>query len=209
MWLMHTIYDKKKSLFLFCFFAALICCKNSFAQDEDNAKKKSGYSLVLYAGGGLSQYTAPLDPKIPGVTNKNLIKPIGTFRLMWQTDHRLSLGLESGFMNWYSYEIKHDTVSAKINVTSIPILATFGMPIGKRFKVFGGFGSYLMTSDLEDEANVSSTTLSLGWALAAAYIQPLKKDLSLAYEVKWCKAHETQDDALSLQVQLVWQFLKW
>ena len=205
---MRITYDKKICLFATIVFAAIFCGLQVVAQEKDSSKR-SGYSLVLYAGGGVSQYMATIDPNIPGVTNKSLVKPIGTLRLMWQTDHRLSLGLESGFMNWYSYEVKHDSVSAKINVTSIPILATFGMPVGKHFKLFGGFGSYLMTSHLENESKTSSKTLSLGWALAGSYIQPLKKDLSLAYEVKWCKAHETKDDLLSLQVQLVWKFLSW
>ena len=206
---MHIIYDHKKVLVFFFVFTGLLLSENSIAQGKDSTKKKSGYSLYIYAGGGVSRYMATLEPRAEGVTNKQLVKPIGTFRVMWQTDHRLALGIESGMVTWYSYESKHNNVDAKVKLTSIPILATWSMPITKNIKVFGGFGSYLMTTHLDYESSIKSKTMSLGWALAGAYLQPLKDDLSLAYEVKWSKAHETKDDILSLQVQLVWRILDW
>ena len=205
---MRIIYDHKKSV-IFLVLLGLLFGENCMAQAKDSTKKKSGYSLFIYAGGGVSRYMATLEPQAEGVTNKQLVKPVGTFRIMWQTDHRLALGIESGMITWYSYESKHGTVDAKIKLTSIPILATWSMPVAKNIKVFGGFGSYLMTSHLDYQSEIKSKTMSLGWALAAAYLQPLKKDLSLAYEVKWSKAHETKDDIVSLQLQLVWRILEW
>jgi hypothetical protein len=205
---MRTIKDHKK-LFILFFLTTLLVGKESVGQEGDSSKKKAGYSLYLYAGGGVSRYTGSLNPPVEGVTNKQLVKPIGCFRLMWQTDHRLGLGIESGIVTWYSYESKHDSVAATIQLTSIPILVTFSMPIAKNFKLFGGFGSYIMTSQLDNQSTVKSKTLSLGWALAGSYIQPLNKDLSLAYELKWYNAHETQDNLVSLQLQLVWRFLQW
>src|SRR5688572_5946087 len=120
---MRIIYDHKK-LFLFFFFTALLTGEQCSGQEEDSSQKKAGYSLYLYAGGGISRYTASLEPPIAGVTNKQLVKPIGCLRIMWQTDHRLGLGLESGWVTWYSYESKHDSVAATIQLTSIPLLVT-------------------------------------------------------------------------------------
>jgi len=176
---------------------------------QDSTKKKANYSLDLYIGGGVGRYVAPLTLGAPGVENKQYMNPVGTFRIMWQTDHRLALGLESGFISWYSYDVKHDTVSANVKLTSIPLLITWSMPVIQRVKVFGGFGTYITTTHLQSKTEVSSQTASLGWLLAASYIQPLKKDLSLAYEFKWCNAHEADNDVISLQIQLVWKFLKW
>jgi hypothetical protein len=206
---MRITFDHKKLYVVLFFFAGIFFSEKCIGQQKDSTKKKAGYSLYLYAGGGVSQYVSSLEPQAQGVTNKQLVKPIGTFRVMWQTDHRLGLGIESGIMTWYSYEAKHDSVTAKVKLTSIPILVTWSMQIAKNIKVFGGFGSYLMTSQLDVKSSVKSKTMSLGWALAGSYLQPLKDDLSLAYELKWCKAHETSDDILSLQLQLVWKFLQW
>ena len=204
---MRTIFDNKKILF-FVITVFLVTAK-SISQETDSTKRKANYSLVLYAGGGVSQYLAALEPAIPGVENKQLVHPAATFRVMWQPDHLLSLGIESGYVTWFSYESNHDTVAAKIAMSSIPLLITWSMPIAKRFRVFGGFGSFFMTSTLEDKRTMNSNTASLGLAVAAAYVQPLQKNLSLAFEGKWYKAHETRDDLVSLQVQLVWKFLKW
>ena len=204
---MRTIFDNKKILFI-----VITCClvtMRGISQKADSAKQKANYSLVLYAGGGASQYLASLEPSIPGVENKQLLHPAATFRVMWQPDHLLSLGIESGYVTWFSYESNHDTVAAKIAMSSIPLLITWSMPIAKRFRVFAGFGSYFMTSTLEDKRTMHSNTASLGWSLATAYVQPLQKNLALAIEGKWYKAHETRDDLVSLQLQLVWRFLKW
>jgi hypothetical protein len=200
------MFDNKKIsilLFLACFTL------NCIAQSSDTTKHRSNYSLQLYVGGGVSNYFASLSPQIPGVENKKLVHPAATFRVMWQPDHLLSLGLESGYVTWYSYESNHDTVAAKIVLSSVPVLVTFSMPIAKRFRVFGGFGSYFMNSSLTDKRTMHSNTASLGWSVAAAYVQPLQKNLALAFEGKWYKAHETQDDLVSVQMQLVWRFLKW
>src|SRR3954470_4752282 len=96
---------------------------------QDSTKKKANYSLDLYIGGGVGRYVAPLTLGAPGVENKQYMNPVGTFRIMWQTDHRLALGLESGFISWYSYDVKHDTVSANVKLTSIPLLITWSMPV--------------------------------------------------------------------------------
>src|SRR3982751_2532786 len=201
---MRIISNNKKIIYLLfvaCFFSA-----RCISQEGDSVKHKAGYSLYLYGGGGVSNYFASLEPAIPGVENKKTVHPAATFRVMWQPDHLLSLGLESGYVTWYSYESNHDTVAAKIVLSSIPLLVTWSMPIAKRFRVFAGFGSYFMQSSLEDKRKVNTNTASLGWALALAYVQPLQKNLALACEGKWYKAHETHDDLVSLQVQLVWKF---
>ena len=204
---MRIIYNHKMFLRFFFAFVALAVGMAAVGQDSMATKKKRNYSLDLYVGGGVSYYAAPLKPAVEGVENKKLVFPIGTFRLMWQPDHRLGLGIESGYVNFYSYEVKHDTVSAKIKLTAIPVLVMWSMALAPHFKVFAGFGFYAMTTNLDYREKVHSSTNSLGWSVAASYKQAIGKDLWLSYELKWFKAHETRDDLLSAQVNLGWRFL--
>jgi len=205
---MLTIHDHKKLLSFLFLITVCLFSEKTIGQEQYSSKKKANYSLYLYAGGGVSRYVTSF-PATPGIESRGLIKPIGCFRIMWQTDHRLALGIETGFITWYSYDAKHDTVTGKLKLTSIPLLITWSMPIAKQFKVFAGFGSYIMTTHLDGQSEVSSKTLSIGWSLAGCYLQPLTKDLSLAYELKLYNAHETRDGLVSLQVHLAWKFLQW
>jgi hypothetical protein len=203
------MFNHKKLLMLSLLFSVLVIGEKASCQDSSTAKKKRNYSLDLYVGGGIAYYAAPLNPPLDGVDNKKLVNPIGTFRLMWQPDHRLGLGIESGYVTWYSYEVNHDTIKAKIRLTSIPVLVMWSMALTDHFKIFAGFGIYAMTTNLEYLSKMHSKTNSLGWSLAGTYRQPINKDLALSYELKWSKAHETRDDLVSLQVNLAWRFLDW
>jgi len=169
---MRTISINKKALFLLIlplWLGSLQCVA------QDSSRKKANYSLDLYLGAGASRYVASLALAAPGVENKQYTHPAGTFRVMWQTDHRLALGLESGFISWYSYDVKHDTVSANVKLTSIPLLITWSMPVIEHVKIFAGFGTYITTTHLQTKTEVSSKTNSLGWLLELPTFNRLKK----------------------------------
>jgi hypothetical protein len=182
----------------------LVCALAASARSIPDTNGK--YSLVLTIGLGGSTYVKETDFPAAGVTSISENSVQGTVRLMWQPDHRLSLGLESGYVRFYRYSIDSDTSSGGVTLTAIPILITWGMPLAKRIKLFAGFGTYAMKTDLQGEKGVSSNTLSLGWALAAAYNWPLTKKVDLSAELKWMSAAETRDAILGLQVQLIWHF---
>lgn len=185
---------------------------NSFAQAvvKSEAITSRNKSFVLYVGGGVSAYTARINTQPIGLqTNINRVSPAATLRIMWHPQYRLRLGLETGYTDFYSYNLKNGNTKGDVSLTAIPILITWSMPVVKRLSIYAGFGSYFLTSRLNYNGKVKSTTFSLGSNFALAYVQPISKNLQLAAEVKWMDAFETRDHALSIQTQLAWTFLEW
>lgn len=182
---------------------------NAQSNVKTNSNVKRKPTLLIYTGGGLAGYTSTFNPTA-GILNGKIskISGVGTFRLMWHPGYRLRLGIETGYTNFYSYKVKNGNVSGTVNLTAIPLLIVWSMPIVKRVNIFAGIGSYWLTTHLNYDGNVKSKTFSLGSNIALSYTQPLSKTLGLAAEVKWMNAFETKDNLLSLQALLVWKVFK-
>ena len=190
---------------------AVLAINKSIAQTNVKTAKevKTKKTLVLYVGGGFTDYLAPI--KIQPVNLQNNItrtSATGTIRIMWHPGYRLNLGIESGYSNFYSYHVKNNAVSGKLSLHAVPLLVVWSMPIIKRVNIFYGLGSYLLTTDLKYDGVVKSKTFSLGSNIALSYTQPLSKKLGIAAEAKWMNAFVTKDNLLSLEVQMVWKFLE-
>ena len=183
------------------------------AQDKDtlaNKQKAGEYALVAYGGLGLSVYSHT--PETPSYLNADptQIGFMSTFRVMWHPDHLLRLGIETGHTNFYNYTFADEAgVKGSVDVSAVPLLLVWSMPIKKRFNAFIGYGYYRITSDLDYITNTKTSTWSLGYMAAVSYVQPLSKDLGLGCELKWMNAKETANTAFSAQVQLQWKFLRW
>jgi hypothetical protein len=179
-----------------------------FINVSSHAQKRGEYSLIGYTGGGISFFAG--DAGTPSDLNTELskTKPIGTLRLMWQPDHLLSVGLETGVTNFYSYKIQ-DNVNAEVQVKAVPFLIVFSMPLAKNLRIFAGPGGYFITSKLNYQQETNSNTFSLGWMIAGSYSYPISKACDIATEFKWLNARETKDGSLSLQVLLKWKILTW
>lgn len=185
-----------------------------FAQKEEGfTSRPTGrghYSLVAYAGGGLSYYLS--DEGAPGYLRPALQKqhPVGTLRILWHPDHLLKAGWETGYVTFYSYDFKDSANrSGKIALNAIPVLLEFSMSLKNRFNIFAGSGLYFLNSSLNYEGKVSSNKVSVGWMAAASYILPLGTQTGLGTEVKWLYAAEASKGSLCAQLQLVWRFLQW
>ena len=200
-----------KAAFLAVVLMAVLPVNKSFSQSNvkavDPVKRKK--SLVVYVGGGLADYLAPI--KIQPVNLQNNItrtSATGTIRIMWHPGFRLNLGIESGYSNFYSYRVKNNGVAGKLSLHAVPLLVVWSMPILKRVNIFYGLGSYLLTTDLNYEGVVKSKNVSLGSNIALSYTQPVSKKLGIAAEAKWMNAFVTKDNLLSVEVQLVWKFFE-
>lgn len=200
-----------KAVFLAVVIMTSMFFNTLFAQSTVKAdtlvKRKS--SFILYVGGGFASYIANINPQSGvGVQNVSKTSAAGTFRLMWHPAYRLWLGVESGYTNFFSYELKNGTQTGKVSLHAIPILIVWSMPVIKRISIFAGIGSYLLISDLKYNGNVHSKFFSLGSDIAILYTQPVSTRFGLAAEAKWMNAFETRDNMLGLQVQMVWKFIK-
>lgn len=195
------------------------------AQTDSTAGKRGPYAVVLTVDGGLSYYLAPvgMPPGLEQVAARRTGVPV-TFRAMWHPDHRLRIGLETGFVPMYSYRatVSRATAAgerAEVAVSSIPILLVFSMPlawlsgtersIARRLAVSGGTGAYVVNSRLAYAGRVESNRLNIGWMLAGSYTQPISRRFRVATEVKWYSVTATKDDVLTVQLQLIWRAFSW
>ena len=167
----------------------------------------STYALVAYVGGGLSQYVLVPGgpPDIPTDVSKTGLA--GTVRLMWQPDHLLRLGIESGWTKLYSYTLEQQP-TGQLFLSAVPLLLVWSMPVFG-VDLFLGSGYYLLNSNLDYQGTVNVSTWSLGWMAAASYTHPLSDQLGVAGEIKWMNASEHESANLTVQAQLVWRLFEW
>jgi hypothetical protein len=204
--------NRVEKYFKICFgILFLIYTYDSSGAEKDTAQsdKAGEYSLVVYAGGGMSIYATT--PGVPDQveTKQTTVGVSGTIRLMWQPDHLLRLGIESGQIPFYSYTINDKNYSGELKLSAVPLLLEWSMPIGNRCNVFLGYGVYFLNSKLDYAGVTKSSTRSIGLALAANYVHPISDNIGIGGEVKWMNATETKNKILNLQIQLVWKFFKW
>lgn len=191
----------------------LLLSFKSFGQDEEltlQPAKSKKYAFILYVSGGFGYF--PSNAGAPAYLQPKLarINPVTTTRIMWKPDHRLKAGFESGFMTFYSYKLTTaDGTRGKISLDAIPLLLEFSVSVKKHFNLFAGPGIYILKTNLDYEGKTNSKKVSTGWMAAAAYTQPLTKEISLGAEAKWLYAAETIRGSFGVQLQASWRFLRW
>ncbi|NOX17261.1 MAG: hypothetical protein GXO87_03145 [Chlorobi bacterium] len=154
---------------------------------KTNAQKQDSlYRINAELGIGPSFYfTAIAYDKL-----KNNYPVTLSFRLMWKPEHKLSLGIETGYIPLYFLKTKfYDTVfgstDAKLQMTSVPIMAVFAMTIVENFRIFGGIGGFVLTSNTESFGNaVGGSSWSNAYELGLSYLYPLSDKLKIGGEVK-------------------------
>jgi hypothetical protein len=189
--------------------------------DTDSTDTKRGpYTIVVTAGGGLSYYAAHLGIP-PGLENARLLR-FGTpasFRVMWYPDHRLRIGLESGWTTMYRYQGQVTGESARMYVSAIPVLLVFSMPLAwlrgtdrsllRRMQVSAGSGIYINYSHLDYGSTTTAFTNSPGWMVATSYTHPIGRRFRVAGELKWFDAVAVKNAAFTAELQLVWRAFSW
>lgn len=176
--------------------------------NPDSAEKDT-YAIVLYAGGGFSSLVSEAGVPRHLDTRLTTLGPCGTARLMWLPDHRLRLGLESGWTTFYSYDIEGPDATGRMELVGVPLLITWSMPLTKRLSVFAGYGVYRLTTRLDLFGSTTTSFYSMGYAAALSYVYPINDRVGLALEGKWMNAAETRHTLLGAQMQLVWKLHRW
>ncbi len=158
-----------------------------FTATEINAQKDDSlYRVNVELGLGPSYYFTD----IPYDDIKNIAPVSVSLRLMWKPEHKLSMGVETGFIPLYYLKTKfYDTVygstDAKLAMRSVPIMAVFAMTIVENFRIFGGVGGFILFSNTESFDNVvDEISWSNAYELGASYLYPLNDRLKLGGEVK-------------------------
>ena len=204
------MYINKINSLLFILISVLLLQTVNAQTIKKNGKQKRirHYALVLDAGGGVATYTSNIINQGEQIS-KQSTNPDATIRVMWHPNHRLRVGFETGYTNFYSYAIKNGNNIGKVTLSAMPILVVWSIPIIKRVNLFAGFGSYRLTTHLNYLGKVNSSTYSLGSNISINYVQPITKKIGLATEFKWTNAFQTKDNLVGLQVHIVWKFLEY
>lgn len=189
-----------KILSIVVFFAC-----TSFAQHSDTT-----YSLTAEFGAGYSRYFTTMDYS---ELNKNGFS--GTVRVMWNPEHLLSIGLETGYQYLYSIDISnYDTefgnTDFSASMYTIPIFAMFSMKVTPNIKLNAGTGVYLLfNSGNIFGDNLESNQLSIGAHAGVSYLYPINNSVSLGGELLYSYFSKIQDQTFALQFLFVYKFLEW
>jgi hypothetical protein len=169
---------------------------SGYAQFEDTT-----YSVTTYINLGYSRFITELDDND---LNKNGFS--GTIRLMWEPEHLLSIGIESGYLQLYDFNSQISledgtTFNISSELTAVPILSVFSMEIFKNFNLSVGSGMFLLTSKVDALGNpVNSNQVSTGVLGSVSYYYPLSRTISLGGEVKYYLINKIEDGTLNFQI---------
>jgi hypothetical protein len=190
----------KKILRVIVFFAG-----SAFCQAPDTI-----YSLSTEIGLGYSRNLTTMDYK---ELNKNGFS--GTLRVMWNPEHLLSIGLETGYQYLYSIDTKNidtefGTTDFSASMVSVPVFIALAMKITPNIKLTGGSGTYFLFNQgniFGDELN--SSQISIGAYGGISYTYPLTNTISVGGELMYSYISKIQDQTLALQFLFVYDLLKW
>ena len=182
--------------------ALTACLSQSYSQTDG-----SEYAIAAYINGGYSRFISELDIND---LNKNGFS--GTIRLMWEPEHILSVGIESGYLQLYDIStnrtINGTTFNGSSELTAVPIITVLSMELFENFKLSFGSGMFLLTSKVDALGNpVNSNQVSTGVLGSASYYYPLSHTISLGGEIKYYLINKIEDGDLTLQFSLQYRFL--
>ena len=182
----------------------LITC-SGFSQSEDTT-----YSLTSETGLGYSRYFTTMD-----YSELNKSGFSGTVRIMWNPEHLLSIGLETGYQYLYSIDVSNvqtefGTSDFSASMVSVPIFIAIAMKLTPNIKLIGGSGMYLLFNNgtaFGDE--LKSSQISIGAHAGIAYVYPLTDLISIGGELKYSYYSKIQDQTFALQFLFIYKFLEW
>jgi hypothetical protein len=181
-----------------------------FSQNKDEVR-----SLKLTMGGGYGYYfntfTNVLDQDV------NNIKPAFYGKLLWQTEYRLRIGLESGYYFIYSTtRIQTDNKSEKLtsNLKVVPIFLSLSMKMTKHLELnfATGWASmiYVININKSTKNKVIGHTYSMSNCAAGfTYFIPLGKKIDLGTEFKYLYLGKTDDQHISVFLNVSYKIKNW
>jgi hypothetical protein len=167
-----------------------------------NAQDHKPLNFSVGAGVGVFHYFNTLD--IGG--DRAEVNHLGyTFRFHWEPEHRLSMGIESGFYTIYTTE-RPATPSGRpggnASLTTIPLLLSFRVRVLPNLYISGGPGMAIMYSNVTVlRSTASSSFMSMAnLHVSAMYCLKLSDRFDIGGEIKFLNFGKTEDYGYSLQV---------
>lgn len=163
-----------KKIFLIALILTLPVLSGLFAQQVDSVKVRTNY-YSLNVGIGWSHYINDLEI---GADNAKINSPGVTLRFFWEPEHRLSLGLESGFYRLYKVTGGPESKGeGKVTMSALPLLLLVRMRVIDHFHLSAGAGLAMMFNKISGiDSQISSNILSVSnYQFSASYNYPISK----------------------------------
>ena len=188
---------------------ALLFVLLSFSRAAAQAQIQD-YTLSTEIGAGYSFYLTDMDYN---ELNKNGYS--GMIRFMWNPEHLLSIGLETGYN--YLYSVHLDNIETEFGNTefsasmaAVPVFISFAMKVTDNFKIRAGSGTYLLFNRGDMFGNeIKSSLISIGFQTGFSYQRSLTKDFAIGGELQYSYISKIQDQTLSLQIIIIYDLLRW
>ena len=176
----------------------------TFGQIEDTV-----YSISTEIGVGYSRYFTTM-----GYDDLNKNGFSGTVKVMWNPEHLLSIGLETGYQYLYSIEISNydtefGTTEFKASMYAVPVFIVFAMKVAPNVKLTAGTGMHLLYNSGEIFGDkIQSNQISIGAHAGVAYTYPINNSMSIGGELVYSYISKLQDQTIALQFIFAYDFLK-
>jgi len=127
---------------------------------------------------------------------------------MWQPEHLLRIGIESGYVPLYLIETSQaqsvfGATDIKISLDAVPIMFVFSMELQQKYEIFGGIGGFILLSEMDSFGNkVNSISWSNGSEIGTSFWLYKKGDWRLGSEVKAYYISKLDDWDLLLQLRI-------
>jgi hypothetical protein len=190
-------------------FAILLITGKSLAAQNKGPSR----SLMLTIGGGYGHYfntfTNVLDKDI-----KNN-RPSLYLKLMWQPEHLLGIGFESGYYEFYSttrIETGSSTQKLTTNLNVIPLFLSFSVKATHHLKVNFATGlallDYTILVDKVKKGALSGQSLSMSdFATGVSWFVPVGKRIQFGTEFKYLYLGKTTDHHVSAFLNLSYNII--
>lgn len=201
-----------KTVLSYMTLAALLLCFEARAQgDAQSSPTGGGYAIVATFAGGYARYIMPFD----GGIDIDRDGAVLSARLLWYSDHRLRMGVESGWTRFYTYDLTDVETSfgrtdASLSLSAVPLLAVFSMAVGSAVVLYAGAGGYFVRSHATSfGTTVDVTRFSQGWMAAVSYDYTVAPVLRIGAELKWYGATEFGDGVVTMQLRVPITLMTW
>jgi len=168
------------------------------------------YSISTELGVGYSRYITTMDYDD---LNQNGFS--GTVKMMWNPEHLLSIGLESGYQQLYSLDVSdYDTEFGNTNVSAsmhtVPVFIVFAMKVLPNIKLTAGSGMYLLFNSGEAFGDaLSSNQISIGAHVGASYTYPINNSMAIGGELLYSYFSKLQDQTVAIQFLFVYDLFRY
>jgi hypothetical protein len=178
---------------------------------EAQQQRDTTFALELTLGGGYARYIMPYDTRF-GIDRSGAA---ASARLSWLPDHRLRVGVETGWTRFYSYDLRDvetsfGTTDASLSLSAVPLLLVFSMPVAGSLQLHAGTGGYYVRSHATSFGSTTDVyAFSQGWMGAASYTAVVWSGYRLGMELTWYGATEFGDGVVLLQLKGSFEIIRW